>query len=384
MPQCWQGGPFLDQFALSKYLPSSLLIVYSDRSVIELDPEYQRIGGVWTREKRQLLIDSLINGFDVPKLYFHEFVPPKQRNQRTYRYAIIDGKQRIQTIWDFIEGKLQLAEDFEYLRDDSVEAGGLDYQELATRYPHVKARFDGTPLDIITIRTTDLELVEDLFSRLNEAVPLNAPEKRAAFGGPLPIVIKKTAKHTFLTTCVPFPDQRYRHRDLAAKFLYIEYENRIVNTKKANLDAFVKDFKRWRKARDKRATANAIKKLMDLVNDTLNIMESVFVKNDSLLRQVGMVTVYYYLFRSIRVKSVTNTSRKMLDQFEIARRQNRERVELEGEGADGIDTDLLEFDKHSQTPNDAYAIRIRLRILLRYLKKHNGVEYEMNIIKTPD
>ena len=359
----------MDEFALGKYTPSSLLMIYSDRDAIELNPEYQRIGGVWTHEKRQLLIDSLINGFDVPKLYFHEFFPPQQRKSRTYRYAIIDGKQRLQTIWDFIDGKLDLAEDFKYVRDDSVTAGGLSYPELATQYPHVKARFDGTPLDIVTVRTGDLELIEDLFSRLNEAVPLNAPEKRGAFGGPLPTAIKKTACHTFLETRVPFSDKRYRHRDLAAKFLYIEFRDCVVNTKKSDLDGFVKDFKRWRKDRDERATAKAVTKLVDTACGTLNMMASVFVKNDSLLRQVGMVTVYYHLFRSVQQESGTKTSRDMLDQFEKDRRQNRELIEIEDEAALAVNPDLLEFDKHSQTPNDAYAIRIRLKILLRYLKE---------------
>ena len=176
----------MDEFMLGRYPSSSVLVVYSDKADIELEPEYQRIGGIWTHEKRQLLIDSLMNGFDVPKLYFHEFVPPQKKRGKTYRYAIIDGKQRLQTIWDFIDGKLFLAEDFNYLRDDSVEAGGLDYSTLASRYPKVKARFDATTLDIITIRTNDIELIEDMFSRLNEAVPLNAPEKRGALGGPLP------------------------------------------------------------------------------------------------------------------------------------------------------------------------------------------------------
>src|SRR5258708_38564830 len=137
----------MDEFSLGKYPQSSLLVVYSERHEIELDPEYQRISGIWTHEKRQLLIDSLVNGFDVPKLYFHEFVPPKRKGGKQYRYAIIDGKQRLQTIWDFIDGSLELAEDFKYLRDDKVEAAGLDYPTLATRYPQVKNRFDATLLD---------------------------------------------------------------------------------------------------------------------------------------------------------------------------------------------------------------------------------------------
>jgi hypothetical protein len=171
-----------DEFSLGRYPQSSALVVYSERDEIKLDPDYQRISGIWTLEKRQLLIDSIINGFDVPKLYFHEFVPPKKISGKKYRYAIVDGKQRIQTVWDFIDGKISLSEDFEYLRDSTIKAAGLGYSQLAEKYPQLKSRFDATPIDIVTIRTNDIDLIEDMFSRLNEAVPLNAPEKRNAFG----------------------------------------------------------------------------------------------------------------------------------------------------------------------------------------------------------
>jgi len=122
-----------DEFSLGAYPQSSTLIVYSERDGIQLDPDYQRISGIWTREKRQLLIDSIINGFDVPKLYFHEFVPFQKIGLKKFRYAIIDGKQRLQTIWDFIDGKISLSEDFEYLRDDKVKAAGLGYSQLAEK-----------------------------------------------------------------------------------------------------------------------------------------------------------------------------------------------------------------------------------------------------------
>ena len=150
-----------------------------------------------------MLIDSLLNGFDVPKLYFHEFTPAKTINGKRYNYAIIDGKQRLLAIWDFIDGKLALADNFEYLRDESIKAGGLHYNELASRHLAIKTRFDATLLDIVTIRTLDIELIEDMFSRLNEAVPLNAPEKRNAFGGPMPKVITSLAAHAFFTKHIP-------------------------------------------------------------------------------------------------------------------------------------------------------------------------------------
>ena len=371
----------MNEFTLGRYPQSSLLVVYSDRQDIQLDPEYQRISEIWTHEKRQLLIDSLINGFDVPKLYFHEFVPARQISGKKYKFAIIDGKQRLQTIWDFIDGKLALAEDFEYLRDDSVKAAGLDYAALSKRYPSVKQRFDATVLDIITIRTDDIELIEDMFSRLNEAVPLNAPEKRNAFGGPMPEAVRKVARHAFFTKNVPFEDRRYRHRELATKFLYLEFTDQIANTKKSDLDTFVKSFKKWRHEGLRKANPAAVSKLTNSTQSVLARMGSVFGTSDSLLRQVGMITLYYHLYRQIEKGAVDPVKRELLAQFERKREANRALVEEFGEAGKNVDTALLEFDKHSQTPNDAYAIRIRLRILLRFMNKAAGLKHKKDFLQ---
>jgi hypothetical protein len=374
----------MDSFTLGRYPRSSLLLVYSGREDIELDPPYQRIGGIWTPEKRQLLIDSLVNGFDVPKLYFHEFVPPKKKAGRKYRYAIIDGKQRLQTIWEFIDGTLTLPDDFEYLRDDGVKAGGLNYPSLAIKYPKIKAEFDATLLDIVTIRTDDIELIEDMFSRLNEAVPLNAPEKRGALGGPMVIAIKTVADHAFFKRRIPFPDRRYRHRDLAAKFLYIEFMDDIVNTKKSSLDELVRTFREWRREGNKKGNPASVSALVIQVEAVLKLMRSVFVKDDSLLKQVGMITLYYHLYRQVAKGNVSEVGREMLARFERAREKNRQVVEQKGESADDANLSLLEFDKHSQTPNDAYAILIRLKILLQYLRKNYRVRYEESIVESAD
>lgn len=371
----------MNDFTLGKYLQSSLLVVYSDRDEIQLDPDYQRIGGIWTVEKRQLLIDSLINGYDVPKLYFHEFVPAKKIGSKKYKYAIIDGKQRLQTIWDFIDGALSLADDFELLRDKTVKAAGLSYKTLASEYPHIKQRFDATVLDIVTIRTDDIELIEDMFSRLNEAVPLNAPEKRNAFGGPIPDAVRKVAKHSFFTANLPFEDKRYRHRELATKFLFLESSGQIANTKKSDLDAFVLAFRKAQAEGAKKAGPASVASLVKATEAVLTSMSDAFGTQDSLLRQVGMITLYYHLFRLIAKEHIGAVKRAHLAQFEKLREKNRNLVEAQGEAAKNVDTALLEFDKHSQTPNDAYAIRIRLGILLRYLSKTFGVEYDKDVLQ---
>ena len=341
-------------FNLSSLTLNTVLLVYSERETIQLDPDYQRASDIWNLEKRQLLIDSIVNGYDIPKIYFHKFLKPLKKGKRTFHYAIIDGKQRLESIWRFIDGKFPLADEAEYVRDSTLNLGGLTYVELGNNYPLLKARLDGYPLSIICVETDDLELIEDMFSRLNEAMALSAAEKRNAFGGPMPKLIRQTANHTFFKRCVPFTNSRYRHFDLAAKFLLIEHANKIVDTKKVYLDSFVKDWKR-------RSTDSA-KHVANSVENTLDAMANVFVDKDHLLRSIGMVTVYYHLFRlALAGDWVDKVSRTSLQKFEKRRKENRLIAEQDLGKADYA---LLEFDRLVQTPNDAYATDVRLRVLM--------------------
>jgi hypothetical protein len=129
-------------------------------------------------------------------LYFHEFPEPRLHDGKKRRYAVIDGKQRLLAVREFINNDFSLPDKFEYLPDPSLDLSNLTYEELAKSFPQVKALFDNYPLAIMVVRTDDVELIEDMFSRLNEAMPLNAAEKRNAFGGPLPPLIRKLALRT--------------------------------------------------------------------------------------------------------------------------------------------------------------------------------------------
>lgn len=366
-------------FTLSDYKNASILDLYSQRSEIQLAPPYQRIGGVWSRETRQLLLDSILNRFDLPKFYFHEFVPPRTEGSKVFHFAIIDGKQRLQTIWDFIDGGIALADDFTYLADDTIDARGMTYTELGQKYPRLKALFDAYNLDIVTIRTHDVDRIEDMFSRLNEATPLNAPEKRNALGGPLPAEITRLSLHRLFREKVPFADTRYRHRDLAAKALWIEYKDATVNTKKADLDGFVRLFRDKRRARRPEASKKVVGKLVSETEATLEEMASVFGDKDVLLKQVGLITLYFHLYRNVRRKRVGGVGRSELEWFEKLRTENKKRAESDAP-IEELDTELFEFDKHAQTPNDSYALRIRLRILLRRLSGKFGTDYSAEVI----
>src|SRR6266498_1457078 len=140
-------------------------------SRFELQPSYQRQSDVWSEEKLQLFIDSLLNGYDVPKLYFHR-LPVEKAPAPTF--AIIDGKQRLETMRAFLKNEFALSQDFEDVESGTDErassAAGKTFTELTQDHPALAGRLMERSLDIVVIETSDLEIIEELFSRLNEAV----------------------------------------------------------------------------------------------------------------------------------------------------------------------------------------------------------------------
>lgn len=343
----------MSDFRVGTIPSSSVLHMYSQRDSIWFNPPYQRMSDIWPVTKRQLLIDSIINGYDVPKLYFHEFFPSKAIKGKRYKYAIIDGKQRLETIIAFIKGDFKLDPKMEYIADSNVKPGGLTYAELARKYPDLKTKFDGFVLPIVSILTDDTELIEDMFSRLNEAVPLNAAEKRNALGGPVPEAVHQLSTLPFFKKKLPFGNARYRHFDLAAKFFYITHRRQLVDTKKVHLDEFVRA-QRAKKAQD---IAGFVKQ----TKATLSLMTKVFVNDDELLRSVGTTLLYYYLFfDGARSGWGNKLRRSVFKKFEDKRAKNRAAAEKDVAAAN---FHLLEYDRLSQSPNDGIALRYRYAVL---------------------
>ncbi|GAA0255658.1 DUF262 domain-containing protein [Cryptosporangium japonicum] len=344
----------MEEFQIAALRNSSVAYLYQQRQQIELEPVYQRQGGIWTLEKQQLLIDSIINGLDIPKIYFHEFVGRREVDGQRLRYAIIDGKQRMEAIWGFLDGHFPLAEDFVYFEDSSTAMQGKFYEDLKNEFSDVAALFNATTLPVIAIRTDDLEIIEEMFSRLNEAAPLNAAEKRNAFGGPVPSFIRELAKHNFFTQVLWFNNSRYRHYDLAAKFLLWAFEGRVVDVKKIRLDGFALTLKEdpdgEAKARGAYETATSV----------LDRLVQILVPGDPLTSQVGFVSLLYLLHLT---SPDENFTRENFVEFEAARRRNREIAEHDlGQAS----YDLIEFDQRAQSPNDGSALDLRLSVLRSY------------------
>jgi hypothetical protein len=349
----------MTDFSVSPLKTTSVAYLYRLRSAIRADPVYQRQGEVWSRTKQRLLIDSIINKFDIPKIYVHEHQPPLEIGGRRIRYSLVDGRQRLEAIWDFLDGKFALSDDFVLLEDNSTDGAGKTYSELERDEPEMAALFSATSLDVMVIRTEDVELIEEMFSRLNEAVPLNAAEKRNGRGGPLRLPVRTLVEDKpFFNDRLPFGNTRYRQYDLATKFLYWQEHDGPADTKKQQLDDF------WEDVRGDKQGETRTAQLVAGVEPVLDALAGTFESKDALLDSIGMVSIYFLLYQErVRAKEALPT-RADLQAFNRARRLPRYDDEAD---LSEPQRRLLEFDRLSQSPNDGGALKYRLSVLRDYL-----------------
>jgi hypothetical protein len=79
------------------------------------------------------------------------------------------------------------------------------------------------------------------------------------------------------------------------------------------------------------------------------------------------VVLYYDLFRLAHQQGWgQEVTRRRLVDFERAREANSKKAEQDITKAN---YDLIEFDRYAQSPNDGYAIKFRLKVLLREVFK---------------
>ena len=74
---------------------------------VELNPPYQR-RSVWNLKDRRFFLDTVFRGYPCPPVFLHKTLDEDQKTV----YAVVDGKQRLQTLFMFADGEIALAADY--------------------------------------------------------------------------------------------------------------------------------------------------------------------------------------------------------------------------------------------------------------------------------
>jgi len=71
--------------------PWPVTTTFTIRNRIDTNPDFQR-PAVWTTAQKQLLLDSILCGYDVPKFYW------RQVSKSPDKYEVVDGQQRLRAL----------------------------------------------------------------------------------------------------------------------------------------------------------------------------------------------------------------------------------------------------------------------------------------------
>lgn len=142
-----------------------------------LDPNYQR-NIIWKSDKKVAFIESLYMGILIPPIYVVEI--PGESVLDGASYEVVDGKQRLTTILDFIGNKFLLEnKSLEYYKDCF---SNKRFSEIQAEFAELTNDMLSSVLDIYVITANSPEFTKyDIFSRLNKgSEPLKVNEIRKA------------------------------------------------------------------------------------------------------------------------------------------------------------------------------------------------------------
>lgn len=142
------------------------------RSLLDLDPPYQR-RSVWNQEYKDYFIDTILNNYPAPAIFLYQTITP----DGVSKYSVVDGKQRLSAIFDFVHGVFPVGEKTSISRLKDKYFKDLDNE--------IKAEVWRYQFAVEYMDSSEESIISNIFDRINRNVAkLTAQELRhARFGG---------------------------------------------------------------------------------------------------------------------------------------------------------------------------------------------------------
>lgn len=180
------------------YSTDQLMLMIRENQ-INISPLYQRRNR-WDQKQKSRLVESLLLNIPIPPLFLYE--------SEYGSYEVMDGRQRLEALYDFLSGALRL-KGLEYW----TEIEGLTYEELPKVFQMgIRRRTVGA---IILLAESDGKINAEndvrmiLFERLNTGgVRLNPQELRnALYQGPFNNLVVELSAHSLFRKIWDIPQE---------------------------------------------------------------------------------------------------------------------------------------------------------------------------------
>ena len=134
------------------------------RGLLVLDPPYQR-RSVWNRSYKEYFVDTVLLNYPAPAIFLFEDIS----DDGVGTYAVVDGKQRITTIAEFIEDSFPIGE--------KASIDRYRGQHFSSLPSDAKKRFYSYQFSIEFLPSTDEGTLSNIFDRINRNVAKLTPQE---------------------------------------------------------------------------------------------------------------------------------------------------------------------------------------------------------------
>ena len=311
--------------------------IYKRRDRYEI-PEWQR-QEVWSRSKKQNLIDSVLRGWKLPKFYFLKVSSDPEA------YEVVDGQQRLATIFEFFDNELFLPE------SAADQFGGAYYRDLPDELVDA---FDDYEVAFDEIEEATEEEIKDFFQRLQEGLPLTSAEKLNSVHSKLRDYVVKLAKHPFFGK-TNASDRRHGHFDIVAKVSAIEIDGLEVGLRYDDMRAV---FESQAAFSERSNVGKRLRSALDFVDKGFDDDTGKVLRNRTIVQSLLTLTCQLLQFTNI------SGQEKRIATFFLGFLQELNKQVERGQNA--TDIDYLEFQR-TVNANIKEGARIRQKIILRKL-----------------
>lgn len=187
------------------------------KDTIDFNSPIQRKSGMWDCKRKSMLLHSIMMNsiYSVPTVYFRKDMVADKK----YRYSVIDGIQRITTIFDYIDNQFPLTEVPPVILDGvTYDVSGKYYSDLELDCQQEIIRFK-MRIEAFEPEEGDTEeyvnnTIEEVFSRLNSAVPLTSAQLcKAKAGTSVAILLNELLTSKFFTESACFTKAQIKTSD---------------------------------------------------------------------------------------------------------------------------------------------------------------------------
>jgi hypothetical protein len=271
-----------------------------DQEKINLNPSWQR-GPAWKEARQVLLIDSILRGLDIPKIYLR-----KLPISRAYSYEAVDGQQRLRAIWQFRDDKIALSHPDSLKPIDGKEIHGRKFSQLESS---LQKRFESFAVNVAEIEHATNDEITNLFSRLQMGISLNPAELRNAMAGPLRHYIDVIgAGHRFFCES-RISSARYKRQDYAAHLFAMAIYQGERDIKAPSLKSMVSEYAS--------AKPGEVLGIAKMVESALNVLSDVNASIGHYLTQKWLVVDLGWLIMQWQAEGKDISTKNLVDGFVV-------------------------------------------------------------------